>query len=100
MSPWPAACNAMETLLVHSSHLGRAVQVDPMKLILKAPGTKRLKQKYDKLLTLCFQVQLAPLHLGKGGGCDTILAGLKDAGVELFGGKRAATAGPVLCLPK
>ena len=30
---------------------GRAVQVDPIKLKLKAPGTKRLKLKRDKLLS-------------------------------------------------
>ena len=30
---------------------GRAVQVDPIKPTLKAPGTKRLKLKYDKLLS-------------------------------------------------
>ena len=27
------------------------MQVDPIKLTLKAPGTKRLKLKYDKLLS-------------------------------------------------
>ena len=27
---------------------GRAVQVEPMKPMLKAPGTKRLKLKYDE----------------------------------------------------
>ncbi len=30
---------------------GKAVQVDPIKPTLKAPGTKRLKLKYDKLLS-------------------------------------------------
>ena len=30
---------------------GRAVQVDPIKPTLKAPGTKRLKLKYDELLS-------------------------------------------------
>jgi len=30
---------------------GRAVQVKPMKPMLKAPGTKRLKLKYIKLLS-------------------------------------------------
>jgi len=48
---------------------GRAVQVDPIKPTLKAPGTKRLKLKYDKslpnLLRFCFQIQLAPLHRGR-----------------------------------
>jgi len=36
-----------------------------MKLVLKAPGTKRLKLKCDgTAFKLCFQFQLAPLHLG------------------------------------
>ena len=30
---------------------GKAVQVEPMKSMVKAPGTKRLKLKYDKLLS-------------------------------------------------
>jgi hypothetical protein len=30
---------------------GRAVQVEPMKLRLKAPGTERLKLKYDDPLS-------------------------------------------------
>jgi hypothetical protein len=48
--------------------LGRAEQVDPIKPTLKAPGTKHLKLKYVKLLSLLlqfrFQFQLAPVHLG------------------------------------
>jgi hypothetical protein len=32
---------------VPGEHHGRAVQVDPMKPMLKAPGTKRLKLNYD-----------------------------------------------------
>ena len=44
--------------------LGRAVQVDPIKPTLKAPGTKRLKLKCDEPLSICFQFQLAPPHLG------------------------------------
>jgi hypothetical protein len=44
---------------------GEAVQVDPIKPTLKAPGMDRLKLNYDKLLLKnCFQVQLAPLHRG------------------------------------
>jgi len=47
---------------------GKAVQVDPINPTLKAPGTNRLKLKYDKLLSIllqfCFQIQLAPLHTG------------------------------------
>ena len=31
--------------------LGRAVQVDPVKPVLKPPGTMRLKLKYGKLLS-------------------------------------------------
>ena len=34
-----------------ASGRGRAVQVDPIKPTLKAPGTKRLKLNYDKLLS-------------------------------------------------
>ena len=38
---------------------GRAVQVDPIKPALKAPGTKRLKLKYDELLSnLAFKFNL------------------------------------------
>ena len=48
---------------------GSAVQVDPIKPTLKPPGTKRLKLKYDKLLSMlldfCFQIQLAALHHGR-----------------------------------
>jgi len=47
---------------------GRAVQVGPLKPTLKAPGTKLLKLKLDKLLSIltqfCFQIQLALLHRG------------------------------------
>jgi len=47
-----------------TAELGRALQVDPM----KAPGFKRLKLEYDKLLSIllqfCFQLQLATLQLG------------------------------------
>ena len=32
------------------AHRGRAVQVDPIKPTLKAPGIKRLKLRYDKPL--------------------------------------------------
>jgi len=59
--------------LHHSAALpllrGRAVQVAPIKPTLKAPGTKRLKLNYDKLLSIllqfCFQFQLAPLLRGR-----------------------------------
>ena len=47
---------------------GRAVQVEPIKLTLEAPGIKRLKLKFDPLLSIllqfCFQIQLAPLQRG------------------------------------
>jgi len=35
----------------HHARQGEAVQVEPMKPMLKAPGTKRLKLKYDILLS-------------------------------------------------
>ena len=46
--------------------LGRVVQVDPIKPTLKAPGTKHLKlESWHTAINCCFQIQLAPLHLGK-----------------------------------
>ena len=46
------------------------MQVAAMKPTVKAPGTKRLKLKYDRLLSIslqaCFQIQLAPLPRGRG----------------------------------
>ena len=45
------------------------MQVEPMNPTLKAPGTKRLKLKYDATAYMnCFQFQLAPLQGGAGGG--------------------------------
>jgi hypothetical protein len=50
--------------------LGGALQVEPITSTLKPPGMKLLRLKYDKLLSIllqfCFQIQLAPLHLGGG----------------------------------
>jgi hypothetical protein len=34
-----------------TAHCGRAMQVDPIKPTLKAPGTERLKLHYDELLS-------------------------------------------------
>ena len=46
------------------------MQIEPMKPKLKAPRTKRLKLRYDDLLSnllrLCFQIQVAPVHEGAG----------------------------------
>jgi len=36
----------------HEDAHGRAVQVDPIKPMLKAPGYKRLKLNYDRLLSI------------------------------------------------
>jgi hypothetical protein len=42
---------------------GKAVQVDPIKSTLKAPGTKHLKLKCGyTAFNFCFQIQLAPLQ--------------------------------------
>jgi hypothetical protein len=55
-------------MVIKCADLGEAVQLDPIRRTLKAPGTKRLKLKCDKMLSIllqfCFQFQLAPLHLG------------------------------------
>jgi len=49
-----AGTAALETLLLDQAEVmrpGEAVQVDPIKPTLTAPGTKRLKLKYDKPLS-------------------------------------------------
>jgi hypothetical protein len=52
-----------------SEDKGRAVQVDPMKPMLKPLRSKHLKLKCDIMLsTFCFQIQLALLHQGGDGG--------------------------------
>ena len=43
---------------------GRAVQADPIKPTLKAPGPKRLKLEYEEALSNFVFNQLAPLHQG------------------------------------
>ena len=49
-----------------TKRLGGAVQVDPMKPVLKAPGAKHLKLTYDKLLSnLAFKFSLR--HFSWGG---------------------------------
>ena len=49
--PWRPAAAAHDPAAEHALVLGKAVQVDPMKPKLKPPGTKRLKLKYDGLLS-------------------------------------------------
>jgi len=45
---------------------GRAVQVDPIKPTLKAPGTKRLKVKHYKLLSsFAFKFKLRRYRMGR-----------------------------------
>jgi len=49
----------------HGGVPGRAVQVDPIKPTLKPPGTKRLKLKFDVLLsTFAFKINLRRYNLG------------------------------------
>ena len=46
---------------------GKAVQVEPMKPVLKAPGTKRLNPKYDKLLSnVAFKFNLRRYTAARG----------------------------------
>jgi len=47
---------------------GKALQVEPMKPVSKAPGTKRLNVKYDTMLSF----QLAALHSGTGSSGATV----------------------------
>ena len=55
VSPWLEGYDAAEDDEADSDaddvDLGKVVQVDPTKPMLKAPGTKRLKPKYDELLS-------------------------------------------------
>jgi len=47
-------------------HPGRAVQIDPIKPTLKAPGAKRLNLKYDELLSnVAFNFNLRRYILGQ-----------------------------------
>ena len=46
-------------------HHGRALQVDPIKPTVKAPGTKRLKLEYEELPSnFALKFNFAPLHHG------------------------------------
>ena len=47
-----AEARTAAVLAVKTAAQGRAMQVDPMTPTLKAPGTKRLKLKYVKLLSI------------------------------------------------
>jgi len=52
-----------------ASALGKAVQVEPIKPTLKAPGTKRLKPQYDGLLSnFAFKFNLRRYPSGCFGG--------------------------------
>jgi hypothetical protein len=50
------------------------VQVDPIKPTVKAPGSKRLKLNNENLLSNELSLQLAPVHLGRGGGAAAVRA--------------------------
>ena len=57
-----------EALFRKAADLGRAVQVGPFKPTSKALESERLKLEHQNAFKLCFQNQLAPLHLGDPGG--------------------------------
>jgi len=60
---------------------GRAVQVDPMKPTRKAPGTKRLKLKYGKLLSsFAFKFNLRRYNVAAARRRRRLLAGDVSAG--------------------
>ena len=83
----------------HHGRRGRAVQVDPIKPTLKAPGTKRLKLKYDKLLQMllkfCFRFQLASLQRGGGDGARRVGVAGGGSGAPLHAQRRRV--GPAGC---
>jgi hypothetical protein len=72
---------------------GKAVQIDPVKPTSKPPGTKRLKLKCDRLLSIlpqfCFQNQIAPLQHGGA----ALMPAYDDASIGM-----AAAAGQGLTL--
>jgi len=62
---------------------GRAVQVNPIKPTLKAPGTKRLTLKYDELLSSCaFNFNLHRYMTGAESGALPRLRRLSLQGCE------------------
>jgi hypothetical protein len=67
---------------------GRAVQVDPVKPVLKALGQKVSKLKHGGplsiLLQICFQIQCAPLHTGVSTLASAVIAtaDINAGGVE------------------
>ena len=66
VSPWRAVQPVQKGVVLQPGvPQGMAVQVEPMKPTLKAPGTKRVETKIRRYaLKFCFQLQLAPLHQG------------------------------------
>ena len=59
--------------LAHHGPRGRAVQINPIKLKLTPPGSKRLKLKCDVLLsTFAFKINLRRYHVVVGGGQDAM----------------------------
>jgi hypothetical protein len=78
-------------------HQGRAVQVEPIKPTLKAPGTKRLKQQYDELLS-SFPFKLNLRRYTKQTGDITAFHVCVNPGVSGGGGEKqegAAGAGAI-----
>jgi len=62
-------------------HHGRAVQVDPMKPTLKAPGTKRLKPKcHEPLSNFAFKINLRRYTM------------VGERGLKLSGGEKQRVA--------
>ena len=62
------ALKALEDIGGDTGTMVRRCRLTVSKSVLKAPGTKRLKLTYDKLLSIlpqfCFHFQRAPLHRG------------------------------------
>jgi len=83
--------------------VGRAVQIDPIKHKLTPPGNKRLKRNCFQ----CFQIMLAPLHVGTSLATSTdpvvsvhlknvtldFSEGLSGGALQLDGGARAILQG-------
>ena len=82
---------------------GRAVQVDPIKPTLKAPGTKRLKLEWDTLLsTSAFKFSLrryTPNGEADSGTHAYLLITFGVFGVPVVGRCRLTACKPVLKAP-
>ena len=80
----PTARRALDRqrALAHAARArGKAVQVEPMKPMSKAPGTERLKLKYDKLLSsFAFNFNLRRYNVARSRLPPNVIVAHQEAG--------------------